>query len=238
MIMLITESGGAMSFLERLDKYHQTYITQYASEKNPYAITNEKSLDSTAYYVEIKLPQSHDLCSFYIRKGKKASLIMKVGDQHIYLSDIDVVKTILGMEDADKDWFLEQFVKAYKADYTEYCFYIDDIEYSGIGLPLCPNNKILQLHTDSTIMYDDFICFINFIITKDYQSGLDLQKDMLWTNSIRKYIVLIDYYYKERQESARYLKSINYDLKAPLPYEDGPLKKAFKNVNSFDISCY
>ena len=168
----------------------------------------------------------------------KASLIMKVGDQHIYLSDIDVVTTILGMEDADKDWFLEQFVKAYKADYTEYRFKIEGIVYTGIGLPLYRKSKILQLHTDSTIMYDDFICFINFIITKDYQSGLDLHKDMLWTNSIRKYIVLIDYYYKKREESTRYLKSIKYNLEAPSPYEDRRLKEAFNKVNSFDISCY
>ena len=226
-----------MSFLLKLDEYRQTYIDHYVKKDNPYTSTNNEKKNS-AIYINIDFPHLDTICSFYVLKRARASLIMKVGDQHIYLSDIDIVNTILKMDDADKDWFIKQFVQAYKGKYSKYSFHIDDILYSGIGLPLHFEGKKLLLHTDSVITYNDFIILINFVITKDYQSAMDTSNKSSWNSTIRKYIVLIDYYYKAREESSRYLNSINYNLGVPSPYEDRDIKKEFKNVISFDISCY
>lgn len=78
-----------MSFLKRIDKLHKENRSVYGIETS----NNDFSSFINVEPVDISLTQK-----FIIRKQEKAKLLLVSGKQRVYLSDNDIISTILDME--------------------------------------------------------------------------------------------------------------------------------------------
>ena len=175
---------------------------------------------------------------FFVKKSKKASLIINVGEQRIYFSDIDVVNTILELPlDVRNDLFkkLVEMYSTNRAVNTK--IRIGTNQYDGFGLPYYDGENTIDIFSDSKIDLNDFVFIINFILSKDKKSEEQGQKKTIRT-TLRKFISLIDYYVDHNDRSLEYLNAIGYPIDSPIPFQDKDVKKMFETEEGFDISKY
>ena len=219
-----------MMFLEYIDQlYSEACIT--------FSIPQEPKV-SFRWFVLIK-PLKWDTTSrFLISKQEKSKLLIMDGRQRVYLSDIQIVNTILNMEKEDQQWFLSQFVKIYKGEVTSFFFKIKSEIFEGQGICRYPQKKPLKLFSDSSIDINDFIFLINFVIYKDLCWSEKIKTPDFYQRTLCKYIALIDYYSLNNVRSKPFLKSIGYPLKRKRPVDKNGNNVLFNRVETFDISLY
>ena len=175
---------------------------------------------------------------FFVKKSRKASLIINVGEQRIYFSDIDVVNTILDLPLEVRSDILKKFIEMYSANKAVNTkIRIGTKQYDGFGLPYYDGENSIDVFSDSKIDLNDFIFIVNFILSKDKKSEEQGQKKTIRT-TLRKFISLIDYYGDHNDRSSEYLKAIGYPLDSPVPFQNSYIKKLFETEDGFDISKY
>jgi hypothetical protein len=184
-------------------------------------------------------PQNGDVASgFLILKQEKSKLLILDGKQRVYLSDIQIVDTIISMEKEDQRWFLSQFVKIYKGEFSSFSFKIQSETFEGKGMCRYPHKKSLKLFTDSCIDINDFIFLINFVVYKDLCWGEKIEAPDFYKRTLCKYITLIDYYSLNNIRSKPFLKNIGYPLEKKRPVDQEGKNVFFMQIETFDISLY
>lgn len=224
-----------MSFLKRIDKLHKENRSVYGIEMS----NNDFSSFINVEPVDISLTQK-----FIIRKQEKAKLLLVSGKQRVYLSDNDIISTILDMEKNCIDCFLNSFIKLYNDEFEVFNFKLEDKLYKGIGISYYQSQREISLFSDTKIDINDFIFILNFIFSKDKQWENDTSQENFGKRTIIKYITLIDYYSNQSERSKNYLEKIGYPIYKPnfvIASKSIPaskIKNMFSDVNSFDISKY
>lgn len=218
-----------MSFLKRIDKLHKENRSVYGIEMS----NNDFSSFINVEPVDISLTQK-----FIIRKQEKAKLLLVSGKQRVYLSDNDIISTILDMEKNCIDWFLNSFIKLYNDEFEVFNFKLEDKLYKGIGISYYQSQREISLFSDTKIDINDFIFILNFIFSKDKQWENDTSQENFGKRTIIKYITLIDYYSNQSERSKNYLEKIGYPIYKPNFVTASKIKNMFSDVNSFDISKY
>lgn len=217
-----------MNFLEEIDRI-------YNKERKDNDIPqNNKNFSC---FIPIEEVNYNSSCKFLIKRQEKAKLLFIVGKQRVYLSDIQIIKTILGMEKYDINWFLYQFVLLYNGDYNEIQFIISGKKYEGFGLTNYIGKKELVLFSDSEIDMNDFVFLLNFVFSKDKFWGEMNELEDFRKKTLCKYISLIDYYSNGSKHSECFLQSIGYPYEKYL-VDNMDTKKLFDRVEEFDISLY
>lgn len=225
----------SMSFLKRIDELHEENRSVYGIE----ASNNDFSSFINVEPVDISLTPK-----FIIRKQEKAKLLLVSGKQRVYLSDNDIISTILDMEKNYIDWFLNSFIKLYNDEFEVFNFKLEDKLYKGIGISYYQSQCEILLFSDTKIDINDFIFILNFIFSKDKQWENDTSQENFSKRTIIKYITLIDYYSNQSERSKNYLKNISYPIYKPnfvtasKSVPASKIKNMFSDVNSFDISKY
>ena len=218
-----------MSFLKRIDKLHKENRSVYGIEMS----NNDFSSFINVEPVDISLTQK-----FIIRKQEKAKLLLVSGKQRVYLSDNDIISTILDMEKNCIDWFLNYFIKLYNDEFEVFNFKLEDKLYKGIGISYYQSQREISLFSDTKIDINDFIFILNFIFSKDKQWENDTSQENFSKRTIIKYITLIDYYSNQSERSRNYLEKIGYPIYKTNFVTASKIKNMFSDVNSFDISKY
>lgn len=184
-------------------------------------------------------PQNWEVgSSFLILKQEKSKLFILDGKQRVYLSDIQIVDTILSMDKEDQGWFLTQFVKIYKGEFVPFFFKIQSEPFKGKGMCRYPQKKSLKLFADSSIDINDFIFLINFIVYKDLCWSEKIGNPEFYKKTLCKYITLIDYYSLNDTRSKPFLESIGYPLEKRSPVDKEGKNVLFMKIETFDISLY
>ena len=136
-----------MSFLKRIDKLHKENRSVYGIEMS----NNDFSSFINVEPVDISLTQK-----FIIRKQEKAKLLLVSGKQRVYLSDNDIISTILDMEKNCIDWFLNSFIKLYNDEFEVFNFKLEDKLYKGIGISYYQSQREISLFSDTKIDINPF----------------------------------------------------------------------------------
>lgn len=220
-----------MLFLEHLDRIHKKNIKESAvAEDN----REFKSI------IPVQIEYDDHTFDFEIRKSKKSKLFLIDGRQRVYLSDADIIKTILEMTEHDVKWYLTQFIHLYKAKKRTMNIIIDEKCYPVQGIPMRRKDKAIQLFTDSIIRMNYFSAMLSFVFAKDKCWAEIKDKDFYGKTTLCKFISLIDYYKFRNPISEGYLDSIGLDY-CKEQFDPEMDTRVFKNENAikmFDISQY
>jgi hypothetical protein len=141
-----------MNFLEKIDEIHR-------AERESFSIPENNTTYSS--FIPVERVGFKSLCRFMIKKQEKAKLLLVDGKQRVYISDLNIIETILGMEKYDIKWFMQGFIALYMERSCKIQFEIDGEVFSGCGIENYPNKKELHLFSDSAIDINDFIFIVN-----------------------------------------------------------------------------
>lgn len=141
-----------MSFLSYIDLIHKE---------------NRKKYDIPKYnrtfrtYIPISFPAQTGAVSFLIQKSALSKLLIVDGAQRVYLSDNDIISTILSMDDTDIRWFANQFIKLYQEKGIPFEFIIEGKNYTYQGIENYSSTKKISLFSDTSIQIQDLVltCF-------------------------------------------------------------------------------
>lgn len=111
-----------MPFLQKIDELYGKIRQEYS----PTSVGDDFNV-----FFPIEISDGKNKSSFSIRKGKKAKLLVISGKQRVYLSDYQIINTILSMDREDVQWYLKQFV-----------YYIP-----AKGIRLCSRLMLQIIHT-------------------------------------------------------------------------------------------
>lgn len=222
-----------MNFLEYIDNI-------YKKEKNKF---HDKKIISKEFccFIPIKPLEYTSNNKFLIKKQKHSKLFIIIGKQRVYLSDIDIIKTILLLSEDDIRWFIDQFCKLYTYDNNACMFKIKGEEFRGSRIEYIYNEtKNILLYTDSEISINDFIFVINFVLSKDSLWGKVNGLDNFRKITICKYISLLKYYAFKSKEAELFLKKIKYPIKNEKPKDTKEISRIFNDdsIKEFDISLF
>ena len=89
-----------MNFLQKIDEIHNQNCEEHS-------ITS-----STKFISYIPLSPINPICTckFLIKKSNKAKVMMVVGSQRVYLSDLDIIRCILALDEKMVKWFFSEFI--------------------------------------------------------------------------------------------------------------------------------
>lgn len=228
-----------MSFLSHIDLIHQNNRAEYNIPETNRAFRS---------YIPIAFPAQSSSVSFLIQKAILSKLLILDGAQRVYLSDNNIISTILHMEESDIRWFVDQLIRLYQAKGTPFEFIIDGQQYSFQGIENYHSSKAITLFSDTHIQVQDLVLVMNFVFAKDYcwehmpisentskkaKSRKDFSK-----RTLCKYISLIDYYTWKSPRSLDFLKAIGYPTDNKSLVEVPKEEKMFESTELFDISLY
>lgn len=220
-----------MDFLEYIDQQH-------AKEKSNY--NSDEINDSFSTYLTVQPKSFCGSCKYLIKKQDKAKLLLLCGKQRVYLSDSDIIKTIIYLPKEVSNWFLKQFTLAYQDNYVPFDFQINSTCFTGYGISKHPDDIRISLISDSEITINEFIFVINFVLFKDLTWKMKSQINDFHKRTLCKYITIIDCFVNNSLISKEYLNKIGYRIPSnPLNISDNKeTKKQFLSVKMFDISNY
>lgn len=175
---------------------------------------------------------------FVIKKQEKAKLLLIEGKQRVYISDLQVINTILSTDISTVRWFIQQFVALYRGNMHPVLFEIDGNNFEGSGMVCYDGTKEINLFSDTLVDINDFIFILNFIISKDITWEKINNQPGFSQRTLCKYIAMIDYYAMNSLHSKEFLDAIGYPTSTPCPVENKSTKNIFNNTKKFDISLY
>ncbi|MDY3596894.1 hypothetical protein [Anaerotignum sp.] len=177
-------------------------------------------------------------CDFLIKKQEKAKIMLLSGTQRVYISDLQIINTILEFDAKIREWFITQLVILYTKPKYNVQFMIENEKYEGSGIDCYPEEMPFNLFSDTLIDINDFIFVMNFIFAKDQCWEKINGIDGFAKRTICKYIALIDYYANKCSRSQLFLKEIGYPYEEEKPIDNKKTKNLFNNIEKFDISLY
>lgn len=229
-----------VNFLQFLD-------VEYENDKKKNNVPTENK--EYRYYEEIIPINFFRAQKFQCLKiNKKSKILICFNNLKVYLSDVDILKIILKMEEEQINWFIDNFIKVYNESYEEFEFIIGKEKFKGIGLPYQNTEKSIYIHTDNEINIDSFIFILNFIISKDYLATLRLQesnndkknKKNLMKATLCKYISLLKFYYFGDKGIEEFLEGLGYPISENIDNVFSSYRKTkkisqlFNNFNVFE----
>lgn len=226
--------GGKLTvvFLQKIDKLFEESRAQYSvSSQN----------DDFHTYIPIEIFNSTNRFQFLIRKGKKSKILIISGNQKVYLTDYQIIKTILSMEDMEIEWFLEQFISLFTGNGAQIKFILEGAEFTYEGIPSYPEEKTVMLVSDTSIDLSYFCFLLNFIFAKDMCWEELSSIPNFGKKTLCKFISIIDYCHNASEYSKLFLKELGYPLNLPQPSNHINARKAFEKndcIEIFDISNY
>lgn len=215
-----------MSFLKKIDEIH------IDNRANLRIATDNGDFSS---FINVEPVEKSLKSKFIIKKQEKSKLLIVSGKQRVYLSDNDIISSILSLDKKYIDWFLNAFIRLYNNEIKPFKFKISDLEFTGIGIDYYPDLYEITLFSDTVIDINDLVFVLNFIFSKDKQWENDVSIENFSKSTIVKYIVLIDYYSNKSKRSANFLRKIGYPTNKPIVFNK---KDFFSDVSAFDISKY
>lgn len=220
-----------MNFLEYIDSIYSMELKKFNIDLECEEFNSFISIEPLNYSTKNK---------FLIRKQKHSKLFIVVGKQRIYLSDINIIRTILCLSKEDITWFIKQLCNLYIADNNTLSFRINGKEFNGSGIEYFSNDKELMLYTDSIISINDFIFVLNFVLAKDSVWGEMKNLVNFRKLTICKYISLISYYAFGSKDAKCFLKNIGYPIERKYAQDSKEISQLFNNDNieKFDISLF
>jgi len=218
-----------MSFLNKIDEIYRT-------TRESFDIQKENTLFSC--FIPVEPLDCGTTSQFMIKKQEKAKLLLISGKQRVYISDLQIINTILDMDKDDIEWFLKQFVALYRGIECEVRFAINGETFDGCGIEHYPGKKQVILFSDTLVEINDFIFILNFVFSKDKCWEEIIEQDGFSKSTLCKYIVLVDYYAKATPRSKDFLKAIKYPVESSHPVDNKKTKKLFNCVEKFDIALY
>jgi hypothetical protein len=230
-----------MHFLEYLDK-------QYIDYKK---VNGIPEMNRQYRYYEEVIPQNtdDDNQKFEILKiGDKTKILICFKSLKVYLSDLDIINTILKLPEDEINWFIDEFYYICNKQYTLFEFEISKKKFRGIGLPYKESTNKIRIQCDNEVSINSFIFIINIILTKDLLGTLKLRRSNneikkardLLKATLYKYISLIKYYRFKDENFANYLKDIEYPIDEGLDdvfcsYEKTKkINRLFESYNIFE----
>lgn len=221
-----------MPFLQKIDEL-------FGESRLQYSISS--TIDDFHTYIPIDICNDTHRFQFLIRKGKKAKLLILSGTQRVYLTDYQIIRTILSMERKEVEWFLAQFVSLYVGKGNQIRFVLGGSEFTYVGIPSYPEKKEVLLLSDTTVELSYFCFLLNFIFAKDKCWEEISSTPNFAKRTLCKYISIIDYCYNKSAYSKSFLAKLGYPVNHFQPSDHISAQKAFaKNdfVEKFDISNY
>ena len=220
-----------MNFLEHIDN-------TYDEVRNKFNI--DVSNEEFSCFISIEPLDYSTKNKFLIKKQKHSKLFIIIGKQRVYLSDIDIIRTILSLDENDIRWFIKQFCNLYVTDNNSCSFKINGKEFNNSGIEYFSIEKEILLYTDSVISINDFIFIINFVLSKDSLWGEIKELGNFRRLTICKYISLLSYHAFKSESAKLFLKDISYPIKKELLVDSKRISELFNNDNieKFDISLF
>jgi len=220
-----------MNFLEYIDSIYSTELKKFNIDLEREEFNSFIPIEPLNYFTKN---------IFLIRKQIHSKLFIVVGKQRIYLSDIDIIRTILSLDTEDITWFIKQLCHLYINDNNSHSFKINEKEFNGSGIEYFSNDKEIMLHTDTVISINDFIFVLNFVLAKDSTWGATKELTNFRKLTICKYISLISYYAFGSDDAKFFLKSIGYPVDKKHVKDSKEISQLFNNDNieKFDISLF
>lgn len=221
-----------MPFLQKIDEL-------FEESRLHYSISSKT--DDFHTYIPIEIFNNTHRFQFLIRKGKKAKILIVSGRQKVYLTDYQIISTILSMNDKGIEWFLAQFIALYKGNGVQVNFVLGDAEFAYTGIPSYPEEKTIMLFSDTNIELTYFCFLLNFIFAKDKCWEQISNTPNFGKKTLCKYISIIDYYHNASAYSKAFLEQLGYPVNCPQPTNHINAQKAFDKtdcVEKFDISNY
>lgn len=124
-----------MNFLNKIDD-------KYRTVRETFGIQHENTEFSC--FIPVETVGYESSCGFYVKKQEKAKLLLVKGKQRVYISDLQILHTILGMKKDDIDWFLQRFIALYMGKTCQIQFRLDGELFDGCGIENYPSKK--ELH--------------------------------------------------------------------------------------------
>ena len=229
-----------MEFLQQLDSLHKKCMRENH--------VDSKNRDFRSYH-KISFNAESTSGRFLIQKNRiKAKLLLVDGAQKVYLSDSQIIETILSLGSEDIQWFVTQLALLYKGIGADFQFSIDGESYVFTGMLPYTEKKEILLPSDTKVDIGDFCIVINFVHAKDFAwermplSERSKKRGYDNTNfskrTLSKYIALLDYYGLNTKRSDAFLNSIGYPLAEKYPGQVEDEKSMFEHTELFDISLY
>lgn len=229
-----------MEFLELLDQLHKA-----VAEENSVSAKDRNFRSYHAIGFDGDSPSDR----FIIQKNLiKAKLLIVDGKQKVYLSDDQIVETILEMPASKITWFLMQMVNLYNGTGSSFIFSIAEQHFNFVGIPYLPSKETILLPSDTHATINEFISIINFIFAKDVAweriplndstAKKGYSKTDFSKRTLCKYISLIDYYGLHTSRSISFFEQIGYPLFDAYPGAVENEKAMFAHTELFDISKY
>lgn len=123
-----------MSFLQKIDELFEASCLQFSVPLKS---------DNFHTYIPIEIYNDTHRFQFLIRKGKKSKILILAGQQRVYLTDDQIIRTILSMEDNETEWFLAQFISLYVGNGVQTTLELDKTKFTYTGLPRTDIQKML-----------------------------------------------------------------------------------------------
>lgn len=221
-----------MSFLQKIDELFEASCLQFSVPLKS---------DNFHTYIPIEIYNDTYRFQFLIRKGKKSKILILAGQQRVYLTDDQIIRTILSMEDNETEWFLAQFISLYVGNGVQTTLELDKTKFTYTGLPSFPEERDILLFSDTNIKLSHFCFLLNFIFAKDQCWGKMSNTPNFEKKTLCKYISIIDYYHNASTYSKVFLKGLGYPVKYAQSSNYISTQKAFKEIDcveKFDISYY
>ena len=221
-----------MPFLQKIDELYGKIRQEYS----PTSVGDDFNV-----FFPIEISDGKNKSSFSIRKGKKAKLLVISGKQRVYLSDYQIINTILSMDREDVQWYLKQFVLLYTGIGHQIVFSLDATDYTYLGIPAFPTDKSLLLFSDTCMKHISFCHLLNFIFAKDKCWETISHISNFSKRTLCKYISVIDYVHNKSAYSKSFLEEIKYPTDACQPVSEKVMRKLFEKgdyIEKFDISNY
>lgn len=224
-----------MDFLEKIDSI-------YNEEREKYRVP----LDNRDFsvFIPIDITDSDKTYRYVISKGDKAKLQFVDGNQYVYLSDIQIIETILRVRDQTVlEWFVHQFISLYKGRGMPVYFLIGDVKYKGYGIQSFPNERRLMLLSDTDVDITAFCFYLNYIFYKDKCYAASSGNEYYRKQTLCKYISIIDYFTKKSPKNVKFLEEIGFPFitdSNDLEAAEKEISKIFRkknNIKKFAISA-
>jgi hypothetical protein len=178
---------------------------------------------------------------FLCLKVKKTKILFCQSNVKVYLSDADIIRTIVKFDDNTVNFFLEKFSELYNGNGQIFRYRVNSRDFDGRGLEYVKNKSSFLLHCDMEININDFIFILNMIFEKDRLFTRVAGKNLLKV-TLCKFIVLIKYYKFNDKICCDFLQEIGYSVDKQLysvfnsPANTEKTSSLFENLSQFEKS--
>lgn len=149
--------------------------------------------------------------AFLCLKQKKTKILFCQSNVKVYLSDADIINTIVSLDNGTAKFLLNEFIDLYKGQYNKFKFKIKNQIFEGQGIKYKDKDINFLLYTDNNININEFIFILNMIFEKDRLASALAEKDLL-KYTLCKFIALIGYYKLKQGKYSTFLQKIKYPI--------------------------